>query len=187
MSKALIIVDVQNDFCPGGSLGTELGDDVARGINELVNSEHDYDVIIATQDWHIDPGTHFSDQPNYVDTWPVHCTADSEGARMHPDLDLSTIREYFRKGEYTAAYSGFEGHAASDGSTLMAQWLRDNSVTDVDIVGIATDHCVLATSKDARAEGFTVSVIADLCSPVDKTRGENALIELEQAGANIIR
>ncbi len=187
MSKALIIVDVQNDFCPGGSLGTERGDEVARGINELLQSEHDYDVIVATQDWHIDPGTHFSEQPDFVDTWPAHCVADSEGARMHPDVDVSQIREYFRKGEYTAAYSGFEGHAASDGSTLLAQWLNDAAVTEVHVVGIATDHCVLATSKDALKEGFAVSVIADLCSPVDKNRGESALIELEEAGANIIR
>lgn len=187
MSKALIIVDVQNDFCPGGSLGTERGYDVARGINELITGEHSYDVIVATQDWHIDPGTHFSDEPNFVDTWPVHCTADTEGARMHPDLDLTKIREYFRKGEYTAAYSGFEGHAASDESTLLAQWLKDNGVTEVEVAGIATDHCVLATAKDALREGFTVSVIADLCAPVDKTRGEDALIELEEAGASIIR
>ena len=187
MAKALVIVDVQNDFCPGGSLGTEQGHEVARGINELITSQHDYDVIVATQDWHIDPGAHFSDEPDFVDTWPVHCTADTEGARMHPELDLSKIREYFRKGEYTAAYSGFEGHAASDESTLLAQWLRNNGVTDVDVVGIATDHCVLATSQDALKEGFQVQVIASLCSAVDKTRGENALIQLEEAGANIIR
>src|SRR5699024_325838 len=143
MSKALIIVDVQNAFCPGGSLGTERGDEVARGINELLQSDHDYDVIVATQDWHIDPGTHFSAQPDFVDTWPADRVADSEGARMHPDVNVAKIREYCRKGEYAAAYSGFEGHAASDGSTLLAQWLRDAAVTEVHVVGIATDHCVL--------------------------------------------
>ena len=187
MAKALIIVDVQNDFCPGGALGTERGHEVARGINELITGEHEYDVIVATQDWHIDPGTHFSDEPDFVDTWPVHCVADTDGARMHPEVDVSKIREFFRKGEYTAAYSGFEGHAVADESTLMADWLRQNGVAEVDVVGIATDHCVLATAQDALREGFEVSVIEMLCSPVDKTRGENALTQLEEAGANIIR
>src|SRR5699024_1036847 len=154
MYKALIIVDVQNDFCAGGSLGTERGDEGARGINELLQSEHDYDVIVATQDWNIDPGTHFSEQPDFVDPWPANCVAHSDDARMHPDVDVSKIREYFRKGEYTAAYSGFEGHAASDGSTLLAQWLNDAGVAEVDVVGIATDNCVLAASRDALTAGF---------------------------------
>lgn len=187
MAKALIIVDVQNDFCPGGSLGTDQGHEVARGINELITGEHFYDVIVATQDWHIDPEGHFAEEPDFVDTWPVHCKAETHGAEMHPELDTSKIEEFFRKGEYTAAYSGFEGHAAADGKTPMAQWLKERDVTEVDVVGIATDHCVLATSQDALKEGFTVRVIAKLCSPVDKTRGENALIDLEKAGAYIIR
>lgn len=187
MAKALIVVDVQNDFCPGGSLGTERGHEVARGINELITGEHSYDLIVATQDWHIDPEGHFAEEPDFVDTWPVHCVADTDGAQMHPELDATKIREFFRKGEYTAAYSGFEGHAASDGETMMADWLKANGVTDVDVVGIATDHCVLATSKDALTEGFAVNVIAKLCSPVDETRGENALKQLEELGANIIR
>ena len=83
MAKALIIVDVQNDFCPGGSLGTERGHEVARGINELINGEHDYDLIVATQDWHIDPGTHFSEEPDFVDTWPVHPRAVGIRHAMH--------------------------------------------------------------------------------------------------------
>ena len=103
---------------------------------------------------------------------------------MHPEVDVSKIREFFRKGEYTAAYSGFEGHAVADESTLMADWLRENGVAEVEVVGIATDHCVLATAQDALREGFEVSVIEMLCSPVDKTRGERmSLTQLEEAGA----
>ena len=187
MAKALIIVDVQNDFCPGGALGTERGHEVARGINQLITGEHDYDVIVATQDWHIDPGTHFSEQPDFVDTWPAHCVADSEGARMHREVDVSQVREFFRKGEYTAAYSGFEGHAVTDESTLMADWLRQNGVAGWTSSGSPPTIASLATAQDALREGFGVSVIEKLCSPVDKTGGENALIQLEEAGAKIIR
>lgn len=110
MSKALIIVDVQNDFCEGGSLATARGAEVASLISEFVeNNHHRYDAIVATQDWHIDPGSHFSDTPDFVDSWPVHCVAKSKGAQIHENLDTDYIEAYFRKGRYEAAYSGFEG------------------------------------------------------------------------------
>lgn len=179
MKPALIIVDVQNDFCPGGALATDRGNEVAERISALQST---YETVVATQDWHIDPGTHFSDNPDYVDTWPVHCVADSFGAAMHEAI--GPAEAYFRKGEYTAAYSGFEGTA--DGATL-ADWLRAREITDVDIVGIATDHCVRATAADALTEGFTVRVLADYCAPVDVSRGEAALLELADAGATIVR
>ena len=115
MSKALIIVDVQNDFCAGGALATERGADVAALISEYVeNNHHRYDAIIATQDWHIDPGSHFSDTPDYVDSWPVHCVAKSEGSQIHENLDTDYIEAYFRKGRFEAAYSGFEGLLAPE-------------------------------------------------------------------------
>ncbi|WP_085548269.1 nicotinamidase [Corynebacterium pollutisoli] len=180
---ALVIVDVQNDFCPGGSLATDRGDEVARLIGEYQDSHGDrYAHIIATQDWHIDPGSHFSDNPDYVDSWPVHCVAESKGAALHEDVRADRIEAYFRKGEYTAAYSGFEG--AADGVS-MAEWLKERGVEKLDVVGIATDHCVRATSLDALEEGFEVRVLTDLCSPVDEARGEAALQELVKAGAQL--
>lgn len=179
MKRALIIVDVQYDFCPGGALATEKGNEVAQRIGAIQPS---YGTVVATQDWHIDPGSHFSENPDFVDSWPVHCVADSYGAAMHESI--GPAEAYFRKGEYTAAYSGFEGSA--DGVSL-AQWLRDHNVSEVDIVGIATDHCVRATAADALTEGFSVRIPADYCAPVDTSRGEAALEELAEAGATIVR
>lgn len=179
MKPALIIVDVQHDFCPGGALATQRGNEVADRIGALQPS---YDIVVATQDWHIDPGSHFSENPDFVDSWPVHCVADSYGAAMHESI--GPAEAYFRKGEYTAAYSGFEG--AADGAAL-ADWLRARGITDVDIVGIATDHCVRATAADALTEGFSVRVLADYCAPVDVSRGEAALAELAEAGATIVQ
>jgi nicotinamidase/pyrazinamidase len=115
MSRALIIVDVQNDFCEGGSLAVEGGAALAGAISEYVDAHHgQFDHVVATQDWHIDPGAHFSDNPDFVDSWPKHCVAGTRGAELHPDLDTEYIQAYFRKGQYTAAYSGFEGLLAPD-------------------------------------------------------------------------
>ncbi len=181
--QVLVIVDVQNDFCPGGALATSRGDAVARGIAKLVR-EASYDVVVATQDWHIEPEGHFATEPDFIDTWPVHCVADSQGAAMHAALADAPIDAYFHKGAYTAAYSGFEAECTDDGASL-AQWLRDRGVKGLDIVGIATDHCVCATAADALKEGFTVRVLREYCSPVDEARGEAALQELAAAGATI--
>jgi nicotinamidase/pyrazinamidase len=115
MSRALIIVDVQNDFCEGGSLAVEGGADLAAEISEYIDAHHgQFDHILATQDWHIDPGAHFSEDPDFVDSWPRHCVAGTRGAELHPDLDTEYIQAFFRKGQYTAAYSGFEGLLAPD-------------------------------------------------------------------------
>jgi nicotinamidase/pyrazinamidase len=115
MSRALIIVDVQNDFCEGGSLPVEGGAELAGAISEYVDAHHgQFDHIVATQDWHIDPGAHFSEDPDFVDSWPKHCVAGTRGADLHPDLDTEYIQAYFRKGQFTAAYSGFEGLLAPD-------------------------------------------------------------------------
>lgn len=178
MNTALIIVDVQHDFCPGGALGTDRGNEVAEKISSL---QTEYDTVVATQDWHIDPGSHFAENPDFVDSWPVHCVADSYGAQMHEAI--GPAQAYFRKGEYTAAYSGFEGEV--DG-VLLADWLREHAIDAVDIVGIATDHCVQATAADALKEGFSVRVLSEYCSPVDPDRGDAALAKLGKAGATIV-
>ncbi|MET1064408.1 MAG: isochorismatase family protein [Arthrobacter sp.] len=115
MSRALIIVDVQNDFCEGGSLPVEGGAELAGAISEYVDAHHgQFDHVVATQDWHVDPGAHFSADPDFVDSWPKHCVAGTRGAELHPDLDTEYIQAYFRKGQFTAAYSGFEGLLAPD-------------------------------------------------------------------------
>jgi nicotinamidase/pyrazinamidase len=115
MSRALIIVDVQNDFCEGGALPVTGGADLAGEISEYVDAHHgQFDHILATQDWHVDPGAHFSDDPDHVDSWPRHCVAGTRGAELHPDLDPEYIQAYFRKGQFAAAYSGFEGLLAPE-------------------------------------------------------------------------
>lgn len=187
MTRALLIVDVQNDFCPGGSLATDRGDEVAEKIAALLaDAEHTaaYSHILATQDWHVDPGTHFSEDPDFVDSWPVHCVADTPGAAMRAPVKPEAIERFFRKGEYTAAYSGFEGQ--DEDGVLLADWLREHDIDAIDVCGIATDHCVRATVLDGREEGFGVRVLSKLCSPVDEARGRAALEEMREAGAEII-
>ena len=174
---ALIVVDVQNDFCEGGSLAVTGGAAVAASISSLYGS---YDQVVATRDHHIDPGAHFSDEPNFVDTWPVHCRAGTPGASFHPSLDVAGIQAVFSKGAYAAAYSGFEG-ATLEGTSL-AGWLRAREVSDVDVVGIATDHCVRATALDAVGAGFRARVLLDLTAGVAAPTVDSALVQLRDAG-----
>lgn len=182
--RALVIVDVQNDFCEGGSLAVAGGASVAAAISAHVEAcAADYDHVVATADWHIDPGEHFSADPDFVDSWPVHCVAGSDGAAFHPALTdaLEHVEAVFRKGEYAAAYSGFEGQADdADGSTL-ADWLRSRQVARVDVVGIATDHCVRATALDAKREGFDATVLLDLTAGVARATTDDALTQLVEA------
>jgi nicotinamidase/pyrazinamidase len=185
---ALIIVDVQNDFCEGGSLAVEGGTAVAQAISAYV-AEHGgaYDHIVATADWHVDPGDHFAEDPDYVNTWPVHCVAGSAGAAFHPNLAgaLDSIQAVFRKGEYSAAYSGFECHGIDAESATLADWLAERGVSHVDVVGIATDHCVRATALDARREGLDTTVLLDLTAGVARDTTEAALAQLEDAGVRL--
>ncbi|MGC3955954.1 MAG: isochorismatase family protein [Propionicimonas sp.] len=183
MSRALIVVDVQNDFCEGGSLAVAGGAAVASAISELLGGEHGYDHVVATQDHHIDPGPHFSQTPDYVDSWPVHCVAGTPGADFHPNLVNRPFEAVFTKGEYAAAYSGFEG--AADGESL-AEWLADHEVTAVDVVGIATDYCVRATALDAAAAGLTTRVLLDLTAAVAPDRVDAALADFDRAGVTIV-
>lgn len=182
MSRALIIVDVQNDFCEGGSLPVNGGAAVAAGISgALTNGPWDH--VVATQDYHIDPGSHFADPPDYVNTWPPHCVVGTKGAEFHPALATGRIEAVFRKGQYAAAYSGFEGR--DDADTSLADWLRARDVQQVDVVGIATDHCVRATALDAAREGFQTSVLVDLTAGVAPATTEAALREMRAAGVNV--
>jgi nicotinamidase/pyrazinamidase len=177
---ALIVVDVQNDFCEGGSLPVAGGAAVAAAISSLYGS---YTDVVATRDYHIDPGAHFSSSPDFVDTWPVHCRAGTPGASFHPSLDVGGIQAVFSKGAHAAAYSGFEGVDPSGVS--LADWLRDRGVSDVDIVGIATDHCVRATALDSAVHGFTTRVLLDLTAAVAQSTADRALTELARAGVTL--
>ena len=185
MSRALVLVDVQNDFCEGGSLAVVGGADVARRISEYVEAHHEeYSVIVATADWHDDPGAHFSADPDFVDTWPAHCRIGSDGALFHPAAEkaFEHVEAIFRKGHHSAAYSGFEGFTVeADHRATLAEWLRDRAVEQVDVVGIATDHCVRATALDSADEGFETTVLLELTAGVARETTERALAELKAA------
>ncbi len=181
--RALVIVDVQNDFCEGGSLAVDGGASVARAITALLAGDHGYDFVVATKDFHIDPGTHFSDNPDYVSSWPRHCVARTPGAELHPDLDSASIEAVFPKGAYAAAYSGFEGTADGVG---LADWLRSRGVDEVDVVGIATDYCVRATAMDAAACGFTTRVLVGLTAGVAGGSTATALADMRGVGVELI-
>jgi nicotinamidase/pyrazinamidase len=181
--RALIVVDVQNDFCEGGSLAVEGGADVARAITELL-TQHHYDHVVATKDYHIDPGDHFSDAPDYRDSWPPHCVVGSSGEDFHPAFDATPVEAVFHKGHHSAAYSGFEGFHSEDGTTL-TDWLRQRDVDAVDVVGIATDYCVKATAADAVAAGFTTRVLLDLTAGVSPTTTAEAVEALRASGVAI--
>jgi nicotinamidase/pyrazinamidase len=181
MTRALVVVDVQNDFCEGGSLAVAGGAAVASAISARLRSGG-WDHVVATRDHHIDPGGHFASQPDFLETWPAHCVVGTGGVELHPNLDRGPIETIFDKGEYAAAYSGFEGSA--DGVSL-ADWLRGQGVDAVDVVGIATDHCVRATALDAVGNGFATRVLLDLTAGVAEASTEAALEQLRTAGVEL--
>ena len=190
MVRALIVVDVQNDFCEGGSLAVDGGAAVARRISELLRawtgqdpSAADYAHAVATLDHHVDPGDHFSDEPDFRHSWPRHCVVGTDGVAFHPNLDPEPFDAVFRKGEYEAAYSGFEGKDAE--GTLLGDWLRRHDVTHVDVCGIATDYCVRQTTLDAVREGFEVRVLTDLTAGVAAESTDAALVEFRDVGAEV--
>jgi nicotinamidase/pyrazinamidase len=189
MHRALIVVDVQNDFCEGGSLPVAGGADVAAAITDLVGQSNTigYRHVVATRDHHIAPGNHFADRPDFVHSWPVHCVAGTEGVGFHPNfapaVASGAVDAVFSKGAYAAAYSGFEG--LDENGEGLADWLRARGVTEVDVVGIATDHCVRATALDAVREGFHTRVLLDLTAGVAPATTEQALEELRDAGAEL--
>jgi nicotinamidase/pyrazinamidase len=182
--RALIVVDVQNDFCEGGALPVTGGAALASAISEYLADGADYRHVVATQDFHIDPGDHFSDRPDYSSSWPPHCLAGSTGAQFHPDLDADRFDAVFRKGAYDAGYSGFEG--IDESGTPLADWLAQHNVDQVDVVGIATDHCVRRTAEDAAQAGLATRVLLDLTAGVGEESTAAAIKALQAAGVAIV-
>lgn len=190
MSRALLIVDVQNDFCEGGSLAVEGGNQVARDISSYLKSHGgDYALVVSTRDWHepnSDNGGHISPEPNFVDSWPPHCVAKTPGAEYHPELWPAEERyphDEVRKGQGFPAYSGFEG--VNDAGKSLREILSEANITDVDVVGIAFDYCVKATSIDAKNAGLDARVLEDLTAAIHKDG--SAKHELEDAGIAVIQ
>ncbi|GGU01747.1 MULTISPECIES: isochorismatase family protein [Streptomyces] len=189
MSRSLIVVDVQKDFCEGGSVPVEGGARIATAIAELIerSAGGDYQYIVATRDHHIDPGSHFSDTPDFKDSFPVHCVAGGEGSEFHPNFAPAVtggkVDAVFFKGAHSASKSGFEG--ADEQGTSLADWLRTRGVEDVDVVGIATDHCVRATALDAVKAGFRARVCLDYAVGVAPHTTAAALDDFQQAGVTV--
>jgi nicotinamidase/pyrazinamidase len=187
--RGLLVVDIQNDFTEGGALGVEGGTQVARDVSNYLADHHDdYALVIASRDWHNadgDNGGHFAtdSEPNFVDTWPIHCVAGTFGAEYHPELDLQHIGVHVKKGMGEPAYSMFEG-STEDGKTV-AHVLAENGITDVDVVGIATDHCVRASALDALGVGQNVRVLTDMIAAVSPATGQAALEEMATNGARL--
>lgn len=189
MARALFIIDVQNDFTEGGALGVTGGEAVAAGITRhLAEHGDDYDHVFASRDWHDAEGGnggHFAEgEPDYTTSWPVHCVAGSEGAEYHHALDTKRVDTHIRKGQGSHGYSIFEG-VTPEGRPL-AEVLAEAGVTDVDVVGLATDYCVRVSALDAIADGLRVRVLADLTAPVDAASGEAALAEITSAGGVVV-
>lgn len=185
-ARALLVVDVQNDFCEGGSLAVAGGAAVAAAISDFLASPaaDRYMHVVATQDHHVDPGSHFSVEPDFVDSWPAHCVAETPGAQFHPALDTSRFEDVFRKGEYAAAYSGFEGRGG--GLTSLADWLASRGVGAVDIAGIATDYCVKMTAIDAIKLGLDVRVLVNLTAGVGAATAAAAVRQLRSLGVELV-
>jgi nicotinamidase/pyrazinamidase len=189
MVRALLVIDVQNDFTEGGALGVDGGAAVAAGITRYL-AEHrgDYDLVVASRDWHDgdnDNGGHFAaGEPDFVATWPVHCVGGTPGADYHPALSREAIDVHVKKGQGVPAYSIFEG-TTEDGRTL-TDVLSARGVTDVDVAGIATDYCVRASALDAAAEGAHVRVLTDLIAGVAPASSAAALDELRDAGVETV-
>lgn len=188
MSRALLIVDVQNDFTENGALAVQGGDAVASAVSTYLHAHaSEYDVIIASRDWHDaegDNGGHFASAPDYVDSWPVHCVAGTPGADYDPLLVTDAVTHHVRKGQGRPAYSMFEG-VTDDGETV-GDVLSAAGVMTADVVGIATDHCVRASALDAVAHGVRVRVLTDLIAGVGAESSAAALAELAHAGAELV-
>ncbi|WP_375385588.1 isochorismatase family protein [uncultured Microbacterium sp.] len=188
MTKALFIVDVQNDFTERGALGVAGGDEVAARITTFLHDHAgDYEIIVASRDWHDaegDNGGHFAAEPDFIDTWPVHCVAGSFGAEYDEGFDTATVTHQLKKGQGKPAYSLFEG-VADDGATA-AQLLDEHGIIDIDVVGLATDYCVRASALDAIEHGRRVRIFTDLVAGVHPESSERALAEAAHAGAELV-
>lgn len=180
MTRALLVVDVQEDFCEGGSLPVAGGRALAAAVAQRLG---DYDLVVASADWHVDPGGHFAAEPDFVHSWPRHCVAGTPGARLQEPLTEDLFDAVLRKGEHAAAYSAFEGTLA-DGTPL-ARWLAHRGVSALDVCGLATDHCVRASALDARTAGLAVRLVQDLCAGVAPGTTAQALQEMVAAGVEL--
>ena len=189
MTRALFIIDVQNDFTEGGALGVDGGAAVAEGITELLGRHRgEYDLVVASRDWHSgdsDNGGHFAvdAEPDFVSTWPEHCVAGTPGAEYHPALETESVDVHIRKGQGVPAYSIFEG--TDDAGQSVSEVLTSHGVTDIDMVGIATDYCVRASTLHALEHGQHVRIFTDLIAGVAAETSAAALAELGHAGAEI--
>lgn len=182
--RALVIVDLQNDFCEGGSLGVEGGHEVARRVNDYLAGHGDeYELVVASRDYHVEPGGHFSDAPDFRDSWPAHCVVGTKGAEFHPDFDVGAVDAVFSKGAYSAAYSAFE--AVDEQGRTLEQVLREAGVEEVDLAGLATDYCVRWTTLDAVRAGFKARVLTDLVAGVSRDTTASALDEMSAAGVEL--
>ena len=182
---ALIVVDVQVDFCEGGSMGVDGGVATAAAISRHLGQDPGrYAHVVASRDYHADPGDHFSATPDFATSWPPHCRVADAGAAFHPELDVSLVEAVFSKGLYAAAYSAFE--ATGPGGAALAEWLRDRDVDTVEIVGIATDHCVRATALDAARAGFATTVLLDLTAGVAPDTTARATDVMRAAGVAVV-
>jgi nicotinamidase/pyrazinamidase len=192
-TRALLVVDVQNDFCEGGSLAVPGGLAVAERITDwLARHRDDYSAVFASRDWHVDPGAHFSANPDFLDSWPPHCVAGTHGARYAPGLDVSLLDVHVVKGQRAAAYSAFEGAESSpageqpDAPRELRVLLAEGGVAAVDICGLTTDYCVHATALDALRAGLDTRVFVGLTAGVSPTTSEQAMQELRARGAEIL-
>jgi nicotinamidase/pyrazinamidase len=189
MNKAILVVDVQNDFCEGGSLAVSGGAAVAKKISEYLKSSN-YDLVVASRDWHDSDNNnsgHFADldaEPDYKTSWPIHCVANSEGANYHPNLDVDLIQAHVFKGQGAHGYSAFEGVTAEGGT--LEELLKLKGIKQLDVVGIATDHCVLASALDAKKLGLAVRVISSLTAGVSPESTERAIDSLIDSGVEVV-
>lgn len=183
MGRALIVVDVQNDFCEGGALAVAGGAHVAAEITRQM-ADGGYDEVVATRDYHVNPGAHFSDRPDFVSSWPVHCVAGTPGASFHPELDVGPVRSVFSKGQYDDGYSGLEG--VNEQHRVLHRWLPENGIDEVEVVGLATDHCVRATALDAANAGLRTRVLLELTAGVSRETVVTALEQLRSVGVELV-
>jgi len=189
MTRALLVIDVQNDFCEGGALAVQGGAAVASKISSFLETAK-YDLVVASRDWHDADGTnsgHFAEtgsEPNYTTTWPVHCVADTDGAKYHPNLSTDKIDVDIFKGQGQNGYSIFEGVTKAGQS--FSELLAAHSIDEVDVVGIATDHCVLASATDAKKHGLKVRVISSLTAGVSSESTEAAIDQMIDEGIEVL-
>lgn len=189
MAKALLVVDVQNDFCEGGSLAVAGGAAIASKISDYLKASN-YDLVVGSRDWHDSDNNnsgHFADSgsdPDFTNSWPRHCVAGSQGADYHPNLSSELIQAHIFKGQGSHGYSAFEG--VTDSSESLAQVLNSKGINELDVVGIATDHCVLASALDANKLGLKVRVISSLTAGVSPESTEKAIDLLVDSGVEVV-